>query len=98
LIAAAVLLFVSCSGVYYGAIEKLGYAKRDLMVSRVKAAQKKPAAGQAGVQIRARSIKSVRESARQPAGGQVQRAQEGSWSAARRKPTTCTNGLRPWPM
>ena len=40
LIAAAVLLFVSCSGVYYGAMEKLGYAKRDLMVSRVKAAQK----------------------------------------------------------
>lgn len=29
----------ACSSAYYGAMERLGYAKRDLMVSRVKAAQ-----------------------------------------------------------
>ncbi len=36
----SLMLLCSCSGIYYGAMEKLGYAKRDLMVSRVKAAQK----------------------------------------------------------
>ena len=35
-----ILTFCSCSGIYYGTMEKLGYHKRDLMVSRVKAAQK----------------------------------------------------------
>lgn len=35
------LLFLttSCSSAYYGAMEKLGYHKRDLMISRVKAAK-----------------------------------------------------------
>lgn len=32
-------LIVSCSSIYYSGMEKLGYEKRDLMVSRIKAAQ-----------------------------------------------------------
>jgi hypothetical protein len=40
LLLAVVVLLSSCSGIYYGAMEKLGYPKRDLMVSRVKSAQK----------------------------------------------------------
>lgn len=37
----SVAAFLSaCSGVYYGAMEKVGFAKRDLLVSRVKDARK----------------------------------------------------------
>ena len=35
----ATLLLTSCSGVYYGAMEKVGFHKRDIMVSRVKKAR-----------------------------------------------------------
>lgn len=33
------ILLSSCSGVYYNAMEKIGYAKRDILVSRVKKAK-----------------------------------------------------------
>ncbi|MBK1853944.1 DUF2959 domain-containing protein [Verrucomicrobiaceae bacterium 5K15] len=34
-----VLLLSSCSGVYYGAMEKVGFHKRDIMITRVKKAR-----------------------------------------------------------
>src|SRR5665213_1807724 len=36
LVAASALALCSCSATYYDALEKLGYAKRDLLVERVK--------------------------------------------------------------
>jgi len=39
LIATATILLVGCSSAYYGTMEKLGYHKRDLMVSRVESAR-----------------------------------------------------------
>lgn len=33
------LIFTGCSGIYYNALEKVGFAKRDLLVSRVKDAR-----------------------------------------------------------
>jgi len=36
---ATTLLLTSCSGVYYGAMEKVGFHKRDIMISRVKKAR-----------------------------------------------------------
>ena len=33
------ILMVGCSAAYYGTMEKLGYHKRDLMVSRVESAR-----------------------------------------------------------
>ncbi len=36
---AATLLLTGCQSVYYGAMEKVGYHKRDIMVDRVKAAK-----------------------------------------------------------
>ena len=40
LIAAAVLFQAGCASVYYGAMEKMGVPKREIMVDRVKGAQK----------------------------------------------------------
>jgi ElaB/YqjD/DUF883 family membrane-anchored ribosome-binding protein len=39
LVAAAVVLLPACQTVYYAAMEKLGYAKRDILSSRVKSAR-----------------------------------------------------------
>ena len=39
LIVTATLLLMGCSSAYYGTMEKLGYHKRDLMVSRVESAR-----------------------------------------------------------
>jgi len=36
---AATLLLTGCQSAYYGAMEKVGYHKRDIMVDRVKAAK-----------------------------------------------------------
>jgi hypothetical protein len=39
LIVTVLILLVGCSSAYYGTMEKLGYHKRDLMVSRVESAR-----------------------------------------------------------
>lgn len=39
-LALVVLLGAGCSSVYYGAMEKIGFAKREILVDRVEAAQK----------------------------------------------------------
>jgi chaperonin cofactor prefoldin len=39
LLSVLLMFLVGCSSIYFGALEKLGYAKRDLLVSRVEAAR-----------------------------------------------------------
>jgi len=47
LTAALLLLCAGCSSVYYGAMEKIGFAKREILVDRVADAQKAQAAAKA---------------------------------------------------